>query len=144
MADIDKFTSPRLPDWRVRLTEYLGQVSRRTFRPGVHDCALFAAGAVEAMTGIDPAASWRGSYRSIADGVKALRGAGFGDHLELVAALLEPVAPALARVGDIAVVPADDEGVMALGVVQGESVYVLQPGGLALLGRLSIQKAYRV
>lgn len=138
-------TLTRLPDWRARLSEYLGQVARRRFRPGEHDCALFAAGAVQAMTGADLAADWRGKYRALGAGRAMLRAKGFSDHLEFAAAHLAPVPPALAQVGDLAVVPADsphDAG--ALGVVQGPRVYVLTPGGLALVSRLTMERAFSV
>ena len=107
----------RLPDWRTRLEDYLTRVARRPFRPGRHDCALFVAGAVEAMTGEDPAAAWRGAYRSLAAGQDALHAAGFTDHVALVASACEEVPPALAAVGDIAVLPGDGNGA-ALGCYQ--------------------------
>lgn len=135
----------RLPDWRPRLAAYMGRVARQKFRPGAHDCALFAAGAVKAMTGHDPAAGLRGRYRSLEAGRDMLRARGFADHLEVVGALFEAVPPAQARVGDLAVLPSDAPGDPgALGVVQGGAVYVLTPSGLALVNRLNIERAFRV
>lgn len=133
----------RLPDWRQRLQSYVVSSMRNRFRPGEHDCALFAAGAVGAMTGVDPAASWRGAYRTLADGEVMLKGLGYADHTEAVAAILEEIAPAFARVGDLASVPADD-GFAALGVVQGAGVYVLRPSGMAVVDRMTIERAFRV
>lgn len=133
----------RLPDWRPRLSAYLAEVCGQAFRPGLHDCALFVAGAVEAMTGVDAAAQWRGTYRSLEDGQQALLRAGFADHVELVAAYFPEVHPAQAAVGDLAVLPGA-YGRAALGVVQGASVYVLQPSGGALVNRLHIERAFRV
>lgn len=134
---------PRRPDWRAQLGQYLAEVARRTFRPGAHDCALFAAGAVEAMTGFDAAAEWRGTYRTLAAGRRALQAAGFEDHLALVATFCPEVSPAMASVGDLVAVPADD-GEVALGVVQGAAIYCLTPGGMALVSRLHVQKAFKV
>jgi hypothetical protein len=135
--------APRLPDWRTRLEDYLARVAGQPFRPGRHDCALFVAGAVEAMTGEDPAAAWRGAYRSLDAGQDALQAAGFADHVALVAAACEEVPPALAAVGDIAVLPGAGKGA-ALGLVQGAAVYVLHPGGLGLVNRLHVERAFRV
>lgn len=134
---------PRRPDWRARLAQYVAAVAAQPFKPGSHDCALFAAGAVEAMTGTDAAADWRGTYRSLATGRRALQRAGFADHVAFVAAHCAPVAPSLAAVGDLAVLPADN-GQTALGVVQGGGVYCLSPGGMAIVSRLHIKKAFRV
>ena len=135
----------RRPDWRARLAAYMAQVAVTAFRPGRHDCALFAAGAIEAMTGVDIAAPWRGSYRSLAAGRKALADAGFASHVDVVARLFPETGPALAHVGDLAVLPSDvpDEP-GALGVVQGAGVYALRPSGLVLLDRLTIERAFCV
>jgi hypothetical protein len=134
---------PRRPTWRADLTEYLAEVARRPFRPGAHDCALFAAGAVEAMTGVNPVSEMRGAYRTLDAGRAALQAAGYRDHIAVAEALLPPVAPARASVGDLAAVRASD-GAMALGVVQGSAVYVLQLDGLALVSRLKIERAFKV
>lgn len=135
----------RLPDWRPRLATYLGQVARRKFRPGRHDCALFAAGAVRAMTGQDLAAAWRGKYRTLEAGQAALQAAGFSDHVALAASFFAAIDPARAQVGDLAVLPADGpEARGALGIIQGPLVYVLTPGGLALVSRLEIERAFKI
>lgn len=41
----------RLPDWPERLSRYVEANANRVFRWGTFDCAQFANGAVEAMTG---------------------------------------------------------------------------------------------
>jgi hypothetical protein len=132
----------RLVDWRSRLTAFVADAARRPFAPGHHDCALFAAGAVAAMTGFDAAADWRGRYTTLRGGLRVLRREGYADHLALVTAHLPPVHPAFARAGDLAAVPGP-EG-MALGVVQGERIYVLHPGGLATVDLLAATHAWRV
>ena len=131
----------RHADWRGRLTTYLSQTAMRPFRPGRNDCALFVAGAIEAMTGEDLARGWRG-YRTLSEGRGTIADAGFEDHVALVADLLPEVAPAFAQVGDVAVLPGDEA--TALGVVQGENVFCLAPQGMVLVSRLEIQRAFRV
>lgn len=133
----------RLPEWRARLANYLGAVSARRFRPGRHDCAIFAAGAVEAITGLDLADAWRGKYISLGAGRAMLRAKGFQDHLALAVALFPEVPPALAQVGDLAALPGD-AGFAALGVIQGPGVYVLTPAGLSVVSRLHVEKAFSV
>lgn len=133
----------RLPDWKPRLVAYLGSVADRALKPGKHDCALFFAGAVKAMTGYDGARGWRSKYKSLAGGVKALKKAGHDDHIALVASVLKEIPPAFAREGDGAVVPG--EGALdALGIVQGEGVYVLTPQRMAIVSRSQILRAFRV
>ena len=135
----------RLPDWRARLAQFLGEVARRPFRPGHHDCALFAAGAVAAMTGEAPAAAYRGRYVRLGAGRAMLRARGVDDHLARVADLLPEVTPAHAQVGDVAALDSDLAGdVAALGIVQGPGVYVLRPEGLAVANRLQIKRAFHV
>lgn len=54
----------RKEDWQTRLSVYLAESRAAEFRYGAHDCCLFVCGAVEAMTGADVAAPFRGQYRS--------------------------------------------------------------------------------
>lgn len=132
----------RLPDWQTRLTDYLAGAARRPFEEGAHDCALFAADAVRAMTGRDLAAEWRGSYASTRAGLKALARAGYRDHVALAGAHFTAKPVALANPGDLAVVPTPEGD--ALGVVQGECVYVLGPAGLLLASLTAATQAFEV
>lgn len=132
----------RFPDWRPRLVAYMARVAPLPFRPGVHDCALFVAGAVAAMTGTDPARGWRGCYTTLRGGLRVLRRAGFADHVALVASRHRAKPVAMAQVGDIAVVPAPDGS--ALGIVQGAGVYVLRPEGLAVVPLTAATAAFGV
>lgn len=122
----------RLYEWEARLSAYVVRVAREGFAPGRHDCALFAAGAVEALTGVDPAAEWRGRYDSVPAGLQLIRAAGHADHIAAAAALLPAIPAAQVLPGDLAVVDGDG-GEEALGVVQGALIYVLRPKVLALL-----------
>lgn len=131
----------RLPDWRTRLTAYVVDTAHDPFVPGKTDCALWAAGAVEAMTGEDLARGFRG-YRTIAGGWKKLKAKGFVDHVALLASVLEEIPPAFAQVGDVAVVAGEDGP--ALGIVQGELIYVSAPAGRSLLPLSHARRAFRV
>jgi hypothetical protein len=133
----------RLPDWQSRLTAYMrATVAERKGAITEPDCALFAAGAVLAMTGTDPAAEWRNRYPTVAAGQRMLRRAGFTDHVALVATQLPEIPPAMARVGDIAVIASD--GLSALGIVQGARIYVLGPTGVATVPLTSATRAFKV
>ena len=80
----------------------MDQHAATPFEYGRHDCALFVAGAVLAMTGHDFGAPFRGRYRSAAGAVRALRLHGAGDlPSTMTAALGDPVHPAFAGRGDV-------------------------------------------
>lgn len=132
----------RAQDWQARLVAYLHEAGRQPFAFGRHDCALFSAGAVEAMTGVDMARDWRGRYSTMRGGLRALRKAGHADHVALARALFAEVPAAMAQPGDLAAVPTEEGP--ALGVVQGEAVYVLTPAGIGLVPITSAETAFRV
>lgn len=131
----------RLSDWQTRLTAYLAQTEKTAFRPGRHDCALFVAGAVAAMTGVDHARGWRG-YRSLKSGQAKLAAAGYADHIALIASVLDECPPAFAQVGDLAVV--DGDGGDAMGVVMGEVIAVLRPSGRGYVPLMAAKRVFRV
>lgn len=120
----------RLADWKPRLTAYLVACARKPFEEGAHDCALFAAGGVEAVTGIDPAAGFRGQYTTTRAGLQLLRRAGFADHIALAESVFVEVHASFATPGDLAVVAAEEGP--ALGLMQGEAIYLLSPSGIGL------------
>lgn len=94
----------RFDDWEARLHDYLAGLSGAQFRWGKLDCALFAAGAVRTMTGIDPAAQYRGHYTTARGSVRALRKWGAGTLPATIDALFETIEPAFARRGDLVMV----------------------------------------
>jgi hypothetical protein len=121
------------------LIAYAADAGQKPFRPGRHDCALFAAGWVKQVTGQDLARGWRSTYRSLKRGQQMLEEAGFADHVALAAAHLPEIAPAFAQIGDLAVL--DDQ---AFGIVVGEMIYCLKPDGLGLVPRSAMRRAFQV
>lgn len=137
----------RRPGWRSRLAETIEARRRLPHAWGRNDCALFAADCIAAMTGTDPAASMRGRYRSASGAARMLKEGGHADLRALAASLLEEIAPAHARAGDVAafrVGPPEDRPSWALGVVTGERVTVLRPDGLGTLPLTDAAVAFRV
>lgn len=134
----------RFSFWRTALFDYVQGVAAKPFVWGEHDCGLFAAGAVLAMTGEDFAAEYRGRYRTMGSAMRLLKKRGFADHAALVASLFEEQHPSAAQIGDIAAL--NVEGHIALGIVQGERIYVLRPGvaGIGTVSRLEAVRAFRV
>lgn len=122
----------RLYNWETRLALYITRVAREGFAWGRHDCAVFAAGGVEAVTGTDPAAAWRERYDSLATGLRLIRAAGYADHVAAADAMYPAISPAMILPGDLAVVAGED-GARALGIAQGQLIYVLRPDCLGLV-----------
>ncbi|MBB4611600.1 DUF6950 family protein [Sphingomonas yabuuchiae] len=91
----------RLPDWETRLADYLEPLRLRPFAWGDHDCCTFAAGAVAAMTGIDPMPEFRGRYSTAIGSARALRRFGAGDLPSTMDAKFETIPAPLAQRGDI-------------------------------------------
>lgn len=138
-----RLATPRLADWRPRLVAYLAGVAHTPFVMGSHDCALFVAGAVQAMTAVDPAAGYRGRYSTAKAGLKAVLKQGFTSHEAVFAGLFAAIPPAMAAVGDIAVI--DKPGDIAiLGLFEGERIAVAGDDGLAFVPRALATSAYRV
>ncbi len=134
----------RKDDWYSRLSSYIDGAFRKPFAYGEFDCTLFAAGAVEAMTGVNLYADFLGRYRTLRGGLRQLKKLGFGNQVDYVASLFTEVHPAMAQVGDIAVVDTDTGP--GLGIVQGARIYVTQPDtlGLGLVDLLRASRAFRV
>ena len=132
----------RRSDWEQRLADYLASCADAEFVWGRMDCALFAAGAVLAMTDFDPAAAFRGKYRSQAGSVRALRLYGACTLPETIATMFEDRPVAFARRGDLAL----HDG--AVGVCVGaEAVFVGQEGdrpGLVRVPRAEWTRAWSV
>lgn len=129
----------KLPDWWERLDAWTIRSHSMPFQWGVHDCGLNAASAVEAQIGIDLAADYRGRYDSMETGLALLAEHGFASHAELAASVLPEIAPAFARVGDIAAVDFGAAGITLM-VVAGQRLIGPMP---QMAGNISRLKAFR-
>jgi hypothetical protein len=106
----------RLKDWPSRLAALVAAARARPFEWGTHDCCLWAADAVQALTGRDPAAKWRGTYSTEVGAFRVVLALG---GLPVIAALGGTEIPtALAITGDVGLVRWPD-GVVSLGVSGG-------------------------
>lgn len=129
----------RLPDAAVRLEALLAERWARPFEWGVNDCALFAADAVRAQTGLDPAAPLRGRYTSAIAAGRIVRQLG-GLPRIVTGALGQPLrAPLLACAGDVGY--SDSQ---ALAVCIGEHWVCPGARGLVLLPLTAATLAWRV
>lgn len=123
---------PRLPDWRSRLAAEISAANLRPWAWGSHDCMMFAAGVVLAVTGEDLAGTYRGRYVDEA-GARAL----VPDVAAYVAQLAErqgwpEISPNQAQDGDLALL---DHGIPIVGVIYGRLVFPKSPAGLRTVTR---------
>jgi len=109
----------RLPDWPARLDAYLRSRRDLPFAWGTNDCGMFAAGAVEAMTGVLPG-DW--SYSSDKAALRLIQAAGG------LSAILDGMFPRQAvdrlQRGDIGLLREGDREFLA--VIWNE--YAISPG----------------
>lgn len=131
----------RLPDWQARFAALCEARRTAPFAWGTHDCCLWAADAVQALTGRDFAASYRGRYDD-AKGAADLLVHDGGVGAIASAALGAPVPVALAAVGDVVLV--QQGGRKALAVCNSSVALAVGPHGLVPVGMESALAAWKV
>jgi hypothetical protein len=133
----------RRGDWESALAEYLGSVRDEPHSFGKHDCLIFVAGAIKAMTGKDYARGHRGKYKSAASAKRYLKGLGFDNPAAMISAHLEEKPVTFAQRGDVV---ADQDGIPGI-VLGGEAAFVGAEGereGLIMRPRAEWTKAWGV
>tara|TARA_R110002124_G_scaffold165640_3_gene333016 strand:- start:749 stop:1153 length:405 start_codon:yes stop_codon:yes gene_type:complete len=121
----------RLANWPTLLAEFLTERGTQEHVWGKNDCCLFAADAIEVITGVDNASEFRGRYTTELGAKRALLRYGAGDiRSTFTAKFGQPVARLKAVRGDIALVIID--GVERVGVVYGK-IYLVSDKGLVTL-----------
>jgi hypothetical protein len=117
----------RLPDWQLRYAALVAARMATPFDYGSNDCALFAADAVQAMTGIDPAPHLR-AHTNAREAIKTIKR--YGGIANLATACLGPAVPVqTARVGDVVLVAVGKR--LALGICNGTTAFGPGARGLA-------------
>ncbi len=140
----------RFEDWPSRLERYLVETRARAFRWGEWDCCLAACSAIEAMTGIDPGAAFRGAYSTEQGAARAMLRSGAGGVAETAAAVCEAlgfrqVPPLTAQRGDAVVFDQVELG-PTLGLVglDGMIWAASRDGGWARFALSCAHRAWRV
>ena len=128
--------------WKARLAAHIAAHARTAYRPGQHDCILFAGGARAAVRGEDLAGPFVGRYSTLEDGFKLLESLGYDDHVAAITSGLEEIPVAYAAEGDLVELEGID-GIAAMGVVAGEHIYALTPRGAGVVPLTSAKRAWR-
>lgn len=125
---------------RAALDALVSARMRTPFAWGVHDCCLWAADAVLAQTGVDPAAAYRGQYTTALEAARLVERLG---GLRAIGAQAGPeIAPLAAQVGDVGLV-SDGERAL-LGVCAGGCWLAPTAAGLGALPLSAAAVAWRV
>lgn len=137
----------RREDWPERLHAAIAAARRTPFAWGRFDCVLWACDAVLAMTDVDLAEGWRGSYDDVASAARVVRRLGGCGLAELAAKVAvergaREVPPRLAGRGDVATV--DTPWGPALAVVVDHRLAGVSIEGLQLLPLRDAGRAWRV
>lgn len=139
----------RFDDWEDRLQEYIASVREAAFYWGQMDCALFVASCIEAMTGVDPARSFRGRYGTAVGAAMLLQrfaGGGLIEAVEKFSALmgLEEVSVETAQRGDVVLVGSPQGTCLGIVDLSGRFIFVADLQGLARLPLRNGVRAWHV
>lgn len=132
----------RLQDWQLRLEAFWRERKGMPFAWGRNDCALFAADAVETMTGerLLPELRCYADAEAAAAVLRAERG------LRAVAgrALGAEIPPAMARIGDVVLMGRADGNAPALTICNGSTAMGPGVDGLVVVSMAGAVTAWRV
>lgn len=139
-------TLTRQPLWVGPFADLLDDLRRQPFDWKTNDCACgFAGRIVEVLTGVNVCAEFQGRFDDAASAYRVMREAGFKDLADLVASKLPEYShPSDAQMGDIAAIPTETVFGHALGVFNGERIFILTEEGVGSLDRLTATRAFRV
>ncbi len=134
----------RREGWEERFNSFIIPRLTAQFEWGTHDCLLFAADSVRALTLVDPGAEYRGTYDSALAAAKVVSDA--GGALNLISAKLGTPEdnPWLALKGDIGLVKAGEPfGHMAV-VCADKGWYAVSEAGVVLLPTTDVVAVWRL
>jgi len=127
--------------WPLLLDAYVEHAKTRAFEWGTLDCVTFAANWRALVTGSDPIAEWRGTYKTEREALELIVRLGC-DSIEALGARLfgapDPLGPKFAGRGDL--VLAQD----ALGISVGARGAFLSLSGLEFLPARDFKTVWKV
>ena len=145
-------TLARHPHWATQpLHDFLLERAEAPFAWGVNDCALFAADAVLAITGVDIAAEFREKYSTEAEAFALIRDLTGGETVADAAAwcaerhgLAEWEFPLMAQRGDLAVIENDGRLIAGIVHLSGRHVVTVAESGLVRFDISEVKRAWHV
>jgi hypothetical protein len=137
--------SRRVDNWQIILASELAKP--RMFSWGSNDCCTFACDIIEALTGIDPAKTFRGKYDSAIGCFKEIKRQGYAGVDDAATTLFESygfktIPVLMAQRGDVVLANIDNNE--TLGVVSDAGAMFISYGGYVLVNPSEMQKAWRI
>lgn len=141
----------RTETWDTQeLNRFLIDHERDQFAYGAFDCCLFAADAIQVMTGVDIATEFRGKYKTELGALKAIRkitgGTSVEDAITYCAAqhgLTEWRYPLQAQRGDLVAIENGESIIAGIVHLNGKHVISIGESGLIRLPLTAIKRAWR-
>lgn len=133
---------PRENDWDHRLARVTEKHMRLSGEWGATDCLLTVGEAIEAVTGNDPFAAYRGRYKTERGAARVMRRNGCKDVEAVLARLFQPVGRLLAQRGDVGTVM--QGGALTAGYVTEYGFAAKGPNGLIFHPVTEIVSAFKV
>lgn len=131
----------RREDWPRRLDALVAENLHRPMVWGEHDCCLWAATVVDALTGSDIAKTYRGAYANKRQAARML--AGLGGSLDALADRWLPQRPVkYAQRGDVVMIGTDEGPALAVNI--GATIAAVSATGLTFYPASAALKAWRV
>lgn len=145
-------TLQRAEHWATRsFHEFLLSRAKLAFKWGENDCALFAADGIEAMTGVDIAADFRGKYIDEPGALAAIKSVAGGTTIADAAAwcaakhgLTELKFPLMAQRGDLVVFQNGPNLIAGLVHLSGRHIVAVGENGLYRFSISSTKRAWHV
>lgn len=142
----------RVDYWDTRsFHQFLVERARAPFAWGTNDCALFVADGIEAITGVDIAADFRGKYHTEQEAFDLIREITGGETIAAAAAwcaakfgMLETPTPLYAQRGDMVVLPDEDRLIAGLVHLNGRDIVAVGENGLKRIPLAAATRAWRV
>lgn len=143
----------RVPHWQRALRDAIHAHARKPFAYGSNDCCSFVCDCVQAMTGEDIYAEFRGKYADKKSALAAMKTIAGSASVEAATDYvteksgMEAISPFFAQRGDVVLLPVGENEELALGIVAHDNLHALAvaENGLNKIRFVRIaKKAWRV
>lgn len=140
----------RFDDWPTRLQRYIDASICMSFRYGQHDCCLFTADCIRAMTGADLAEWFRGRYATRKDALALIRERTGRGNVEAVAEYaahergLVEVQVAFAQRGDMALIGRGRSSLLGVVSLSGVDVMCLMQKQIMRVDFEHVTRVWRI
>lgn len=136
----------RLFNWRTRYNDTIDLIRAKPFSWSDHDCLSgLVIPVVETITGQrSELRKYIGRYKTERGALGVMRRSGYLSLGDLVAAHHVEIHPSQAQMGDLVALPTEDGFGHALGVVNGERVFVMLEQSLGTRALTEAQRAFKV